>query len=402
MKKQKGITLIALIITIVVLMILAVVTINSVKDGGIITHAQNAATKMNKAQIEEKANLVRLEYTTDCYANKNLKKSIQEFKDKLIGAFEVTADTNNDNIIEVNDKYAVVIKNSNLDIEVVEITNKLKANSLVLITYEMKDAKGEKGEVDNTSIDFAITQTMTEEEYNNLIAGQETSDDYTTEYEISLVVDGKIVFSELIDLAEWDGTLAFNTEEFEIYISKNTVVEVIVKNEKGTVASEKVHIKNIIDDPNILTKEEAESNWTISYSSGEATISKYIGNEESVVIPYMIGNVKVTSIGINAFANCNSLRSVTIPNGITSIGIRAFSNCSNLTSVTIPESVTSIKANAFSGCSSLISITIPKNVTGIGKDAFSECSSLTNIYFEGTIPETNKPWGASEEIIKSK
>ena len=52
-KTQKGITLIALIITIVVLMILAVVTINSVKDGGIITHAQDAADKYNKAQTDE-------------------------------------------------------------------------------------------------------------------------------------------------------------------------------------------------------------------------------------------------------------------------------------------------------------------------------------------------------------
>ena len=56
-KTQKGITLIALIITIVVLMILSVVTINSVKDGGIITHAQNAATAYNKAQTDEMAAL---------------------------------------------------------------------------------------------------------------------------------------------------------------------------------------------------------------------------------------------------------------------------------------------------------------------------------------------------------
>ena len=56
-KTQKGITLIALIITIVVLMILAVVSINAVKDGGIITHAQNAATAYNKAQNDELAML---------------------------------------------------------------------------------------------------------------------------------------------------------------------------------------------------------------------------------------------------------------------------------------------------------------------------------------------------------
>ena len=50
---EKGITLIALIITIVVLMILAVVTINSVKDGGIITHAQNAVDRYEIAKQNE-------------------------------------------------------------------------------------------------------------------------------------------------------------------------------------------------------------------------------------------------------------------------------------------------------------------------------------------------------------
>ena len=53
MKKQNGITLIALIITIVVLLILAVVAINSVKDGGIIQHAQDAAETYNTKADEE-------------------------------------------------------------------------------------------------------------------------------------------------------------------------------------------------------------------------------------------------------------------------------------------------------------------------------------------------------------
>ena len=43
MKKQNGITLIALIITIVVLLIIAVVAVGAVQESGIIAHAQNAA-----------------------------------------------------------------------------------------------------------------------------------------------------------------------------------------------------------------------------------------------------------------------------------------------------------------------------------------------------------------------
>ena len=44
--------------------------------------------------------------------------------------------------------------------------------------------------------------------------------------------------------------------------------------------------------------------------------------------------------------------------GATSIGDSAFAYCDGLTSITIPDSVTSIGSHAFYNCSSLISITI--------------------------------------------
>ena len=87
----------------------------------------------------------------------------------------------------------------------------------------------------------------------------------------------------------------------------------------------------------------------------------------------------VTSIGYDAFYDCNSLTSVTIPDSVTSIGYRAFYGCSSLTSVTIPDSVTSIVDYAFYGCSSLTSVTIPDSVTSIGYMAFYDCSSLTSV-----------------------
>ncbi|MBO5801888.1 MAG: leucine-rich repeat protein [Alistipes sp.] len=91
----------------------------------------------------------------------------------------------------------------------------------------------------------------------------------------------------------------------------------------------------------------------------------------------------VTSIGDYAFRGCTSLRSVTIPDSVTSIGDGAFGGCDSLRSVTIPDSVTTIGDSAFEGCDSLTSVTIPDSVTTIGDSTFSKCTSLTSI----TIPD---------------
>ena len=104
----------------------------------------------------------------------------------------------------------------------------------------------------------------------------------------------------------------------------------------------------------------------------------------ALVIPSSYQGKPVTSIGDNAFSDCSSLTSVTIPDSVTSIGRGAFRFCSSLTSATIPDSVTSIGGWAFANCSSLTSVTIPDGVITIGSYAFHGCTSLTSV----TIPDS--------------
>ena len=75
----------------------------------------------------------------------------------------------------------------------------------------------------------------------------------------------------------------------------------------------------------------------------------------------------VKVIGEHAFAFCDSLTNINIPNSVTTIGKLTFDGCESLTSINIPNSVTTIGDSAFYGCTSLTSINIPNSVTTIGE-----------------------------------
>ena len=166
-----------------------------------------------------------------------------------------------------------------------------------------------------------------------------------------------------------------------------------------------------------------------------------------LVIPAEIDGLPVASIAENAFAECEGLTSLTLPDSITSIADGAFFceatvsakkmfasdtksavknyafyNCFHLTEIhvsdtnpafstengilfnqdktalirypagktetsyTIPDGVSVISSSAFSNCSVLQSVIFSDSVTEIGKHTFSYCSGLTDV----AIPESVK------------
>lgn len=148
-----------------------------------------------------------------------------------------------------------------------------------------------------------------------------------------------------------------------------------------------------------------------------------IGNNAFFGISIILTNAiipdSITSIGIQAFGECDALTNVFIPDSVTNVGIGAFQECFNLATITvdannpayasadgvlfdknlstieqypgglagsylIPDSVTTIGTWAFFGQSEPTNVIIPDGVTNIEDDAFFGCGGLTNIF----IPES--------------
>ena len=93
----------------------------------------------------------------------------------------------------------------------------------------------------------------------------------------------------------------------------------------------------------------------------------------------------VTEIGNEAFASCEALESITIPDSVITIGMGAFGSCDALESITIPDSVTSPLLGTFYGCELLKTVVIGNNVPYIGNQSFVNCYSLSNITIKSDI-----------------
>ena len=130
-------------------------------------------------------------------------------------------------------------------------------------------------------------------------------------------------------------------------------------------------------------------NATVTYTKGadnNVTITKVeAGNETSIVIPDKLDGGTVTAIGYNAFTDCETLESITLPQNITSIGSSAFKNCAALKSINIPDNVTKIKDYTFYECQSLTNITIPSKVESIEGSSFRNCTALTSINIPDSV-----------------
>lgn len=104
-----------------------------------------------------------------------------------------------------------------------------------------------------------------------------------------------------------------------------------------------------------------------------------------IVIPETVNGYPVTEIAPSAFAYCDKIESITVPDSVQVIGENAFSDCVRLKSIRLPKGLKWLNYGTFNYCPSLISVEIPDGTGGIGMGVFYGCSSLEKIVIPASV-----------------
>lgn len=113
-------------------------------------------------------------------------------------------------------------------------------------------------------------------------------------------------------------------------------------------------------------------------ADGSVELASVISSASSLEIPAGVNGRSVTRIVPNAFYDCRSVASISLPATITAIEDETFYGCKTLQTISIPASVTRIGQSAFRACTALQTISIPAAVTIVDAQAFYGCTALTS------------------------
>ncbi len=131
------------------------------------------------------------------------------------------------------------------------------------------------------------------------------------------------------------------------------------------------------------------------------------GNPVSKIPDYILWNAKnletvafnksckVKTVGACAFAGCNMLKSLTLPESVVDIMFGPFQSMP-ITSFKIGPAVETIGDYAFNNCNKLTGLIIPPSVKSIGNYAFKNCSAFNNLTFEEGVDILQLGNGTSE------
>ena len=335
MNRERGITLIALVITIIILLILAGVTISAIfGEEGPIARAQEASFKTEIAKAKEQF---------DIYVSEK-KVLNQEFEIGTLNAGETSLYYNTKPETEIGNIYTVLFN-----------VNKKYVKDFEIIKGEM----------------FYFTQNEREAQWA-LEMGMKTNP-----YEI---INGVLISSDknLFLLDEATGTI--------------TIPERVKEVGEGTFAGLK-GIKRIIIPPTCkrINNSAFNGNDTLEevliLADGDQGVES-IGNyafKDCIKLKVVSMPNTVRVLGTTVFGNCSSLEKVQLSSRIEVLSNNMFQNCSSLKELLIPNGIREMKGFLLQGAISLINISLPASLEKIDNNCFYDAtSSLQNISLDGS------------------
>jgi len=298
-KNTEGITLIALVITIIILLILAGVVLNlTLGEHGILKKAEQAGEQYKISEILEKLELEKV----DLYARKNgSTPSLQEYINHLINKGVITAsdvtdiDDNTKNIVVDGYVFTVVEEGGNIKITCQgKADNKPRIASLQVIgtTIDSISVKVVASNANGASYKYSI---------KNLTTGETTFTEVTTlntnEYTFigltinnDYIIQVELIINEVIDTKETESIKTEPPKVTSITLDKNNIE--LVKGETDVITVE-------------VLPENAEDKTITWTSSNEAVVT--VDEEGNIVaIGEGVAIITVTSNQVNSVtANCN-------------------------------------------------------------------------------------------------
>ena len=349
MKKENGITLIALVITIAVLLILAGITLfNIFGENGIIAKAKSVKYEAEKAEISDMLKVgvsgIRANALSEEKEEKYYYTDLNTF---LISSKFNACDSNN--ITETQ----YIIWEYKLNEETNKVNIKISKNKGTgkIYEYEIDILTGYikiVGEDDSKKDDE--TEKTGKIIYKKLEDGQ-FENEPITEYTEGTIVGFSIPIREGYEFEGWYQTETYEGEK----ISRTT------KEMTGNITLYAKWIKEsnlgyFTYNNNILTG-LTEEGKTAYDTDAEDMINLVIPKKTTE-------GIEITQINANIFKGYTKIKKVVIGKNITSLGSALFNGCTGIEKLTIPISLDSGKPGAFSGCTGILEVYL---TTGTGE-----------------------------------
>ena len=153
---------------------------------------------------------------------------------------------------------------------------------------------------------------------------------------------------------------------------------------KGTCAyAQKVFVDSVY-----YTLDNTAMTAQIAVQSNNTAVGDIVIND---TVTYEGANYAVTSMADDAFAYCNQLTSIVLPQTLRNLGKNAFLSCTRLTSCIIPDStITEIPFEAFLKAG-LIEFRVPEGVTYIEQRSFEQMPNLLRVQLANSVQKVS-PW----------